>query len=159
MRKFFYVLGIVTAALVVVGGIGLFILFRNGTALDRESEAYVDDAVVSISSHWSKDELLKRGSPEFMQAVNRMDLGAFLDAAEAALGPLVDYEGAKGQALMMATAGTGTTITGNYVAQAKFQKGTAQIRVAVRRIGGKWMIDSFNINSAELMRQLTGRGL
>jgi hypothetical protein len=158
VRKVFYGLGIVFATLLVAGGIGLFVLFRNGAALDRASETYVDDAVVSISSHWSKDELLKRASPEFMKAARNMDVGAFLDRAAGALGPLVDYEGAKGSSFMAKSIGGETTITGNYVASAKFAKGSAQFNISVRQIDGRWMIDGFQINSPEFMRALTGQG-
>jgi len=59
-------LGKLFIALIVLftaGAAGLFWLM-SPSALDAESAAYVDDAAVAISSHWSKGELLYRATPD-----------------------------------------------------------------------------------------------
>jgi hypothetical protein len=157
MRKFLSILGAIFLVLLVVLGIGIFIVARNGAALDAESKAYVDDAVITIAAHWSPDELMKRASLHLRQTVKRDDIEGLFGAAMTALGPLVDYQGAKGTSLVTATALTGTTITASYVAQAKFMKGSAELQVALTKIDGLWKIEGFHINSSELMKTMTGR--
>lgn len=157
MRKFFITLGALFAVVIVAGGIGLFVLFRNGAALDAESRAYVDDAVVAISAHWKRSELVKRMTPQLAQNAKPQDLENLFDAASAGLGSLVEYQGAKGQTLISATTGEGTVISANYVAGAKFQKGDANFRVALLKVNGSWMINSFYIKSTAMMSNLAGK--
>lgn len=145
------------AILVVGGGIGLFILARNGAALDAESKAYVDDSVMAITADWSVDELMKRSSPHLRQVTRPDDLQALFDAARTALGPLVNYEGAKGDSTVSAMAGAGTTISARYFARGKFQKGDADLQITLLKLDGSWRIEGFFITSSELMRHLTGR--
>jgi hypothetical protein len=157
MRKFLYGVGAVIALLVVGGGVGLFVLARNGAALDAESKAYVDDSVVTITAHWSADELLRRSTPNFRQITSLDDLQGLFDAARTALGPLVDYGGSKGDSMVSAIVGSGTTISAKYVARAKFQKGDADLQLTLLKIDGGWKIEGFHINSNALMSSLTGR--
>ncbi len=42
MHKFFLILGALTAAIIVVAGIGVGVLVYKGNALDAESRAFVD---------------------------------------------------------------------------------------------------------------------
>ncbi|HTZ81353.1 MAG TPA: hypothetical protein VMC10_25815 [Stellaceae bacterium] len=157
MRKLFIALGIVFAVILVAGTVGLFVLARNGAALDAESKAYVDDAVIAITAHWKKDEFMKRATPQLLQSAKPKALDDLFDAAGFGLGPLVEYRGAQGQSLMSATTGTGTVISANYVAEARFQKGTAAIHIALLKIDGVWMINGFNIESTDMMSNLAGK--
>jgi hypothetical protein len=156
MRKFFTILGGIFAVLIVVLAVAIFILVRKGSALDDESKTYVNDAVITITTHWDPDELMSRASPRFKEATKRDDLAGFFDAAKTALGPIVDYQGAKGSAFVMSTVGTGTTITANYVARAQFSKAEAQLQIALVKIDGQWRIEGFHVDSDVLMRALTG---
>ncbi len=157
MRKFFYFLGALVALLVVGGGIGLFVLARNGAALDAESKAYVDDAVVTITAHWSTDELLKRATPHLLQITKPDDLQALFDGASMALGPLVDYQGAKGDSMISAMVGSGTTVTAKYIARVKCQKGDADLRLMLLKVDGSWKIEGFYVGSSALLGTLAGR--
>ena len=134
MRKFLYVMGAIFLVVLVGVGIMVGVLFYKGAGLDRESAAYVDDAIVSIGAHWNKDELLSRAGPEFKKATGTEQLASFLDALSGALGPLVDYDGAKGQAYVQMILNSGTTITAVYTAKAKFQKGVAEFKVTLIKI-------------------------
>jgi hypothetical protein len=157
MRKFLYALGGLAALLIVGAGIGLYVLVRNGAALDAESKAYVDDAVITITAHWSPDELMKRATLHLQQITKPDDLQALFDAATTALGPLVEYEGAKGDSMVSTMVGSGTTISAKYVARAKFQKGNADLQVALLKTDGSWKIEGFHIVSSALMSSLAGR--
>ena len=131
---------------------------RLHAAFDKESARYVDDAVVTITAHWNKDELLNRASPAFTKLASTDRLASFFDAVQGALGPLMDYEGAKGDALIKTDIGSGTTITAIYKAKAKFQKGTAEITLTLVKIGDTWMIEGFHIGSNQVMDDMVGRG-
>jgi hypothetical protein len=157
MRRFLYGLGAVIALIVVAAGIAVFFIARNGTALDAESNAYVGDAVVAITAHWNADELMKRSTPDFRRITKPDVLQGLFDAASTALGPLEDYEGAKGDAMVSVMAGSGTTISARYVAHARFQKGDADLKLTLLKIDGTWRIEGFNISSDAVLRALTGR--
>jgi hypothetical protein len=157
MRKFFYGLGAAIGIIILAAGIGIFFLARNGAALDAESKAYVKDAVVAITADWNADELMKRSTPDFRRVTKPDLLQSLFDAARTALGPLVEYEGAKGDSTAAVMAGSGTTISARYMAHAKFQKGEAYIQITLLKIDGTWRIEGFNIRSDAVLRTLTGR--
>lgn len=157
MRRFFFIVGVLATIVILGGGIGLFVLARNGAARDADAKAYVDGAVVAITARWDAAELMKRASPEFLKATRPDDLAALFTAASAALGPLDHYDGAKGQTVTSAAIGGQTTISAHYLAAAKFEKGAASFTIALHQIDGQWRIDAFRINSNRLMHQLIGR--
>src|SRR5579862_8621728 len=74
MKKTLMILGgiFVVVTLAVVGVITIAAV--KGSALDRESKAYVDEAVPAIVSEWDIREIQKRASPEFDDAVKQDDL-------------------------------------------------------------------------------------
>lgn len=49
MKKFFIVLGSIFLAIIVLGAIGIAFIAVRGNALDKESKAYVDSAIPSMS--------------------------------------------------------------------------------------------------------------
>jgi hypothetical protein len=157
MRRLFQIVGVITIVVVVGIGVGLFYLIRNGSALNTESKAYVDDAIVAIVAHWDKDELLKRTTRHFRENTKRYDVEQLFDAAAAGLGPLVHYDGATGQALMVATAGSGKKISATYVAKASFERGDASVRIVLLKSDATWEIEGFQIDSLSMIKNLAGR--
>ncbi len=157
MRKFFYGFGIVTAVLAVVVAIGIFFVARDGNALDAESKAYVEESVTAISAHWDKKELEQRATPELKQKLSPAEVDTLFDALSTGLGPLIEYRGAKGQATVLATIGSGTVRSANYVASARYQKGEAEIRIGLLKVDDRWMIQGFYVNSNALLANLAGR--
>ena len=147
MRRFLSILGALTLAVIVAAGIGLGVVFYKGRALDAESKAFVDRAVPAIAATWSKQELLDRATPELRQNVRPEQLNA-LFAGLSRLGPLVEYEGAKGDARMSYLVGSGSIVSASYVAKARFQNGTATFRIVLMKRDGRWMIHNFNGDSA-----------
>jgi hypothetical protein len=155
MRKFFCGLGVFTAVAIVAGGIGLFMLARNGAALDTASKAYVEDTVVIVASKWNADELWKRASPHLRTIATRDDMRGLFDTARQALGPLLEYRGSQGQALI-STMNSQTTISAKYVARAHFQNGDADLQFVLVKQGDEWMVEGFHINSSALMQKFVG---
>lgn len=153
MRRVLFGFGVVMAALMVGGAVGLFTLSRDGAALDAQSRAYVDDAVVKISRHWDAGALWQRASADFRQTTTEDDLYAFFEAADDALGPLRAYRGARGEAVISFLDG-GTRVSAKYIAEATFEKGDAEIQVLAVKHGDAWRIEGFHINSAALMKRM-----
>jgi hypothetical protein len=151
MRKFLSILGALTLIVIVAAGIGLGVLFYKGHALDTESRAFVDSAVPAIAATWSTQQLLDRGTPELRQGVKLAELNVFFGRLLAQLGPLVEYEGATGQANVH-FAGSGSTVSGSYVAKARFENGTATFRITLMKRDGRWMIHYFHVDSAQAIR-------
>jgi hypothetical protein len=167
MRKFF-----ITAILLIAGAAGLFWLMRpSPSVLEAECAAYVEDAAVAISAHWSKGELLNRASSNlamFMRSKPE-EFDAFFENASAGLGPLRRYEGATGSVIVhrrgeptVMAPGTErgkieTDIRASYDANAKYERGSATLRFHLSKNDGSWKIDLFNIDSADLISNLAKR--
>lgn len=145
MRKFFYVLGAMTLIVVIVVAVGLAVVAYKGKTLDAESKAFVDKAIPTIVASASKELLFQLATPELRESTKPEDLNTLFDIFSR-LGPLVAYEGATGDATMSYMAGTGGTVSATYVANAKFQNGTATFRIVVLKRDDRWMIHNFNIN-------------
>jgi len=153
MRKFFFGLGVLAAVLIVAGGVGFFFLFRSGAELDRMSKAYVDKSVVAITANWDVDELWKRASPHLRQITNENQIRGLFDAAKDALGPLVEFRGSRGDAIISLK---DRSVSADYLAVAHYRNGDASMRIALVKRGDTWMIEGFRINSNALMKRLVG---
>lgn len=156
MRKFLLILGATTIVILVAAGIGVGVLIYKGNSLDAASKAFVDRAVPAIAASWNKEQLLDRATPELRASVKPEDWRALFDAVSQ-LGPLVEYQGATGEANMSYMAGAGGSVTASYVAKAKFKGGIATIRIALVKRDGRWMISGFHVDTA--LSGAPGRGI
>ena len=155
-RKIVYGFGILGMVL-TAGVVALFIWTISQTSgFDSESKAYVDDAVIAIVSHWDRQELMKRASPDLIK-VARPDQIDTLFTAFATLGPLIEYEGAAGSSSVMVTTKAGKQVSANYVAKVRFQMGNAVLRLGLVKVDGEWAINGFNLESPQVMENLVGR--
>ncbi|MGH7091773.1 MAG: hypothetical protein ACREE4_15340 [Stellaceae bacterium] len=155
MRRFFYALGVLALVVIVVAGVGVGVAFYKGSRLDAESRAFVDGAVPAITAHWNKEQLRKRASPQLLQSLKPGQLTA-LFAMFSRLGPLIEYEGAKGQARMFYKIGSGGTVSASYVAKARYRNGSAAIKILLIEQGRDWLIQGFHIDLPPSL--YTGRG-
>ena len=130
--------------------LGLFHLARRGEALDASSKAYADRTIPLIVSTWSEQALLQNASPEFLRAAPKAELDRYF-AAFAKLGPLVHYDGAKGQSTMAEIAGKGEIVTARYAAHAEFAHGAAEIDLGIVQRQGHWKIFAFHVDSPQLL--------
>ena len=137
--------GIFLGLLVVVAAVMGYLAYL-GSPLDASSKAYVDESVKAITSAWSKEELLKRASPQLQQVIKEEELGR-LFAKLSQLGKLQEYEGSKGDANISLTIQAGKVITASYIASARFDKGPAQVTVRLIQNDGRWQILQFYVNS------------
>jgi len=146
MKRFFVVLGVVFAVLLVVMGVFIGFAAYKGSKLDASSKAYVDANVPPIVSTWSEAELLKRASPELLKVVSAEEL-SLLFKKLSQLGSLVKYEEAKGNSNIVFTSAEGKVITANYVAKATFDKGSATIQIRLIEKNGQWKLLRFYVDS------------
>jgi hypothetical protein len=146
MRRFLYILGALTLVIIVAACIGLGVFFYKGRALDADSKAFVDHAVPAITATWNEQQLLDRATPELRTSVKPEELKALFDHLSQ-LGPLVEYEGATGEATMSYMVGSSSTVSASYVAKARFQNGTATFRIVLMKRDGRWQIHNFHVDS------------
>jgi hypothetical protein len=103
----------------------------QGRGLDASSKAYVQENVPAIISTWSKDELLKRSSPQLQKSINeKPEQLDQLFQKLSTLGPMQSFdELVKGDSNVFYNVQGGKTITAAYVATAKFKNGEGHIKV------------------------------
>ena len=149
MKKFFIILGSIFLALIVLGAIGVVFVAVRGNALDKESKAYADAAIPAIVTTWLDKALLERASPEFNQATSAVQVYHMFRSWESSLGLLQKCEPAQGQSLMSVTTYGGKTISAQYTAKARFERGEATIRLVLVKHGGQWRIVRFDVSTSQ----------
>jgi hypothetical protein len=146
VRKFLYILGALALIAILASGVGLGMVLYKGHALDAESKAFVDSAIPAIAAGWNKQQFLDRAAPELRERVKPEELNALFNHF-APLGPLVEYEGATGEATMSYMTGAGGTVSAFYVAKARCQNGSVALRIRLLKRDGRWMIRDFRVDS------------
>ena len=140
---------------VLAGTGGLYAMTRAHLVLDKEGSAFVKDSVIAIGAHWDAAELLRRATPQFRAATKEAALRAEFNAADAKLGPLVEYRAVAGNAAFLVLPGS-RPVAGDYIVRAAFTKGEAEIEIHAVRTGSTWRIDSFSFGGSPEMRILLG---
>jgi hypothetical protein len=107
----------------------------------------VDQAIAAIAGTWNKQQLLDRASPELRDSVKPQELNVLFETL-ARFGPLVAYEGATGDARMSYMIGSDSAVTASYIAKARFQNGSATIRIGLVKRDDRWMIHKFHVDPA-----------
>jgi hypothetical protein len=156
VRKFFLILGALTAAIIVAAGLGVGLLIYKGNTLDAESKAFVDTALPAVAASWNKEQLLDRATPELHTSVKPEELKTLFDAVSQ-LGPMAEYEGANGEANMSYMAGSGSSVSASYVARVRCKDGAATIHIALVKRDGRWMINGFHVDTS--LSGTPGRGI
>lgn len=148
MKKFLSIFGgiFIFFVLVAAGFIGY--AAYKGPELDALSKAYVEANIPLIISTWSKDELLKRASPELLEIVKeKPELLDQLFQKLSKLGALQNIGDVKGDSSVLLTVQGGMVTRASYEAKAKFENGDALISVHLIQLSGQWKILNFNVNS------------
>jgi hypothetical protein len=133
-------------ALVVAGFIGY--AAYQGNALDASSKAYVETNLPPIVSTWSKDELIKRASPQLLKIISEdPDQFTLLFQKLSSLGALKNLSDFKGEAKISYAANDGKAVTASYVAKGQFTNGDATISMRLIQNAGQWQFLLLNVNS------------
>jgi Na+-transporting methylmalonyl-CoA/oxaloacetate decarboxylase gamma subunit len=151
MRTILIILGMIFLIIIVLVATMIGVTAVKGSALDKESKAYVDSVVPRIVSNWDESELLSRASSEFMQATDKQELDKLYTLFRK-LGKLRVYEGSKGQSYISMTIQNGKSVTAVYTCKADFDAGPADIKVSLIQHGGRWEVAGFNVDSEVFLR-------
>lgn len=145
--------GLFLVLVLIVAGFFGYAAYQ-GRGLDASSKAYVEENIPAIISTWSKDELLKRSSPQLLTIVNeKPELLDQLFQKLSMLGPMLSFGEVKGGSYVSYTPQNGKVTTAAYVVTAKFKNGEG--RVSTRLIqspAGQWQILLFHVDSPLFLR-------
>jgi hypothetical protein len=151
MKKALMIFGAVFIVLVVVVVIGIAFVATKGSALDKESKAYVDEVLPAICSDLRMETLSRYASQDLLNSALPAEFEKVFNGFKK-LGVFKKYKESSGQANMFYSVQHGETITGKYIAQVEFDSGPAQIQVTTVKRGDQWKIQGFVINSPALMQ-------
>jgi len=141
-----HLLSLSIAALAGAAAIGAGLFFYRAQSLDAESQAYVNNAVPALAAAWNRDEFLERSTPELRASVDPFELDKILRTL-ALLGRMVEYSGASGESAMALPTSGGLGGTAAYVANVRFENGTAILKIDLQRRDGKWLISNFHADT------------
>ena len=148
MKKILSIIGGLFLTLLVI--IACFIGYAayQGRGLDASSKAYVEENVPPILSSWSKEDLLKRSSPQLLEAIERKpDQMDQLFRKLSKLGAMRSFTGVKGDSQVFYDIKQGKTTTASYTAAATFENGEARLTIRLIQNAGEWKFLLFNVNS------------
>ena len=148
MKKFLSIIGglFLVLVLIVIGFVGY--AAYQGRGLDASSKTYVEANVPTIISTWSKNELLKRSSPQLIKIINeKPEQLDQLFQKLSKLGAMQSFGDVKGDSNVSYTTQNGKVTTASYVANAKFENGEGYITVRLIQLSGQWQFLLFNVNS------------
>lgn len=148
MRRFLQLVG--GLFLLVVLGIGGFVAYvvYQGKALDASSKAYVQANVPAIVSPWSKQELLKRASPQLLEQI-RKHPGKIdrMFQQLSSLGAMQRMGSVAGESNTSYNLPDSESITAAYVLRAVFANGSVDIKVRLILQKGKWKFLNFYVTA------------
>jgi len=148
MKKVLSIAGAIFLVLIITLGAFFGYAAYQGRGLDASSKAYIEENVPPVLSTWSKEELLKRSSPQLLKIVEenpeRLDQ---LFQKLSKLGALKSFGEVKGDSQVFYNAGAGKTTTAAYTANARFEHGDARVSIRLMQNNGQWQFLLFNVNS------------
>lgn len=144
------IFGGIFLVLTVMAAIAFVVLAIKGSALDKESKAYIDEVVPEICSDLRMWTLSKYASPELLNSALPAEQEKIFNAFKK-LGQFKEYKESRGDAKLFYTTQDGKAITAEYTAQVEFESGPAQVNVSLIKKGDQWKIRGFRINSPALI--------
>ena len=155
VKKVLFILGAICLMLVVLIAAAVGFVAVRGSALDKESKAYIDKNVPVIFSNWDAQALWRCASPEFMQTTTQAKLVTLFAGLSHKFGKMQAYEGSDGQTYisdMVLSRHDGEVIRAVYTARVAFDAGPANIKVTLIKGGERWQIEDLNIKSSVLLQ-------
>jgi len=140
-------LGSFLAFLLAIAGFAAYAAYE-GRDLDASSRNFVLASVPAIVSNWSKDELLKRSSPELVKAAGEHpeELDQLFQKLSK-LGAMRNFDDVRGNATVSYTIRHGRVVTATYTGNAKFEHGRGYVIVRLIRQSGQWEFLLFQVDA------------
>ena len=154
MKRFLSIIGGLFLVLVLLAAGMLGYLAYQGRGQDASSKAYVEENVPAIISTWSKDELLKRSSPQLQRVINEQPgQSDLLFQKFSKLGAVQSVGEAKGDSNISYTTQNGKVATAAYVVTVKFRNGEGHIKARlIQSPAGQWQFSDFYVDSPFLLQ-------
>jgi hypothetical protein len=149
LKKFLSIIGGLFLVLVLlVAGLFGYVAYQ-GRGLDASSKAYVEENTPAIISTWSKDELLKRSSPQLLKVINeKPEQLDQLFQKLSKLGPMQSIGEVKGASQVTYTPQAGKVTTAGYIVTTKFKNGEGRITIRlIQSPEGQWQFLHFHVDS------------
>lgn len=150
MKSILSFLGVIFLILVLSAAAFFGYCAYTGGKLDASSKAYVDESVPAIISTWSKEELIKRASPQLRQKSSDEQITQLFNTLSNRLGAFRSYDGTKGDSNVSFTTQNGRVVTASYLAKATFQYGKAEIQIKLIQSQDSWEILGFHVEMEHL---------
>ncbi len=145
MRVFLYILATIGFIVLIAGGLFVFAVVRiagEATALLEGASDYADETVAAFGEAWDVDTLMRRGSPEFLEAVRANPQG--LQTLEMALkqnfSPLLSAEPAVCDGFNIVTTANGRVATANCTVLGNTRRARLQFQVSSVHRNEKWAL-------------------
>jgi hypothetical protein len=148
VKRFLFFLGLITFLFLILFGAGMAYGLYLSDSLSPSAKEYADESVRAIITTWSKDDLVKRRSPELQATTNKGQLNQVFTEFKN-LGNLQNYTEAEGNVNASFNIKEGLIITATYFASASFQHGKAEITIQLIRHHNVWQILGFHLNPAD----------
>lgn len=113
---------------------------------EKQAESYVDEVLPEIVKKWDMAKLTSYSHPEFFKTTPRDSLRQLFFLFKK-LGPLKEYKGSQGEVVVSKALTGPKVISGNYIAKADFENGTATITVVILKEKKRWSIIGFRVDS------------
>jgi len=153
MKKFFQVLGGFFLVVLLLGATFIGYSMHQGANLDVSSKAYVEASLTPIVATWSKEELMKRASPQLLATLAKdPDHLDRLFEKLGQLGNLKRLSDLKGQSLVTIRPDSGKVVTALYTETGEFQNGIAAFKIELIQLDGQWSYLSFYVSSPILLQ-------
>ena len=153
MRKFLSIVGglFLLLVLAIVSFVGY--AAYQGRGLDASSKAYVEANVPAVTATWSKEELLKRASPQLLKIIGeKPEQLDQLFRKLSQLGAMRSLTDLKGDSNVSYTTQNGKITTAQYVGHAQFEHGEGEITIRLIQLSGQWQFVLFHVDSPLFLR-------
>lgn len=135
---------IVISLLILVDVFNLIQAKRDNPRLNEESQKFVDQAIPSLTRTWNPIESKDLFVKAVRDSINNENMKATFSSLNALLGPILVYNGSKGEAgIHLSVWGTKWT-SAEYTGSGNFKNGYGVVRVELRVENGFWKVASFN---------------
>ncbi len=154
MRRFLSLVGgIFLFVVLVIGGFMAYAMYQ-GKALDSSSKAYVMANVPAIVSTWSKQELLKRASPQLLKELQKHpgQIDRMFQKLSS-LGAMQSFGSVQGESNISYNLPDGKATIAAYVVKAVFANGTVDIKVRLILQAGKWKFLNFYVTAPASLKE------
>lgn len=150
MKSLLIRIGVIIFAIIIVAIVSTSIVFNSRAWLNKEAAAYIAVNLPKIVDHWDTQNLVERADPRLITDGARRLLEEMF-AKFQTLGALKHLDtpeggGAFSGAFTMKGMHPSDPL-GFYKVQADFEKGHATITIQLVRVGKKWKVIGFEINS------------